>query len=63
MFIYQDRFLASTGLHADAATADGSQPHPYLGAALAIAGRHARAREVLGRLIDINATAPTLVEE
>ena len=38
--------------HADAATADGSQPHPYLGAALAIAGRHARAREVLGRLIE-----------
>ena len=25
------------------------QPHPYLGAALALAGRHARAREVLGR--------------
>jgi GMP synthase-like glutamine amidotransferase/tetratricopeptide (TPR) repeat protein/DNA-binding CsgD family transcriptional regulator len=38
--------------HADAATADGSQAHPYLGAALAIAGRHARAREVLGRLIE-----------
>jgi GMP synthase-like glutamine amidotransferase/tetratricopeptide (TPR) repeat protein/DNA-binding CsgD family transcriptional regulator len=37
--------------HADAATADGSQPHPYLGAALAMAGRHARAREVLGQLI------------
>ena len=40
---------------ADVATANdgagGSQPHPYLGAALAIAGRRARAREVLGQLI------------
>ena len=27
---------------------DGAQPHPYLGAALAAAGRHDRARELLG---------------
>jgi GMP synthase-like glutamine amidotransferase/tetratricopeptide (TPR) repeat protein/DNA-binding CsgD family transcriptional regulator len=33
------------------ANGEGSQPHPYLGAALALAGRYARAREVLGRLI------------
>jgi tetratricopeptide (TPR) repeat protein len=41
---------AATGAHhrADAA---GTQPYPYLGAALALAGRNARAREVLARLI------------
>ena len=33
------------------ADAAGTQPYPYLGAALALAGRHARAREVLTRLI------------
>ncbi|MET0835698.1 MAG: AAA family ATPase [Thermoleophilaceae bacterium] len=40
----------ATGAHhrADAA---GSQPYPYLGAALALAGRYARAREVLARMI------------
>jgi GMP synthase-like glutamine amidotransferase/tetratricopeptide (TPR) repeat protein/DNA-binding CsgD family transcriptional regulator len=40
---------------ADTMTGDDNagegQPHPYLGAALAVAGRHARARAVLGRLI------------
>ena len=35
----------------DGADATGSQPHPYLGAALARAGRHTRAREVLTRQI------------
>jgi GMP synthase-like glutamine amidotransferase/DNA-binding CsgD family transcriptional regulator len=35
----------------DGADATESQPHPYLGAALAGAGRHARAREVLTRVI------------
>jgi GMP synthase-like glutamine amidotransferase/DNA-binding CsgD family transcriptional regulator len=35
----------------DGADATGSQPHQYLGAALALAGRNARAREVLARLI------------
>ena len=35
----------------DGAGATGGQPHPYLGAALAKAGRHARAREVLERAI------------
>jgi GMP synthase-like glutamine amidotransferase/DNA-binding CsgD family transcriptional regulator len=34
------------------ADATGSQPYAYLGAALALAGRHARAREVLRRRID-----------
>ena len=40
----------ATGAHhrADAA---GTQPYPYLGAALALAGRYARAREVLAHLI------------
>ena len=33
------------------ADAAGTQPYPYLGAALALAGRNARAREVLTRLI------------
>jgi len=36
----------------DGAVADEAQPDPYLGAALAIAGRYGRAREVLGQLID-----------
>jgi DNA-binding CsgD family transcriptional regulator/tetratricopeptide (TPR) repeat protein len=35
----------------DGADATGTQPHRYLGAALAMAGRHARARELLARLI------------
>ena len=35
----------------DGADATESQPHPYLGAALARAGRHARARDVLTRVI------------
>jgi tetratricopeptide (TPR) repeat protein len=35
----------------DGADATGRQPHLYLGAALALAGRNARAREVLARLI------------
>jgi GMP synthase-like glutamine amidotransferase len=40
----------ATNAHAGADVA-GRQPHPYLGAALAIAGRHVRARELLARLI------------
>jgi tetratricopeptide (TPR) repeat protein len=35
----------------DGADAAGREPHPYLGAALAIAGQYARAREVLEGLI------------
>jgi GMP synthase-like glutamine amidotransferase/tetratricopeptide (TPR) repeat protein/DNA-binding CsgD family transcriptional regulator len=35
----------------DGAVSGDAQPHAYLGAALAISGRHGRAREVLGRLI------------
>jgi hypothetical protein len=33
------------------AQSPGRRPHPYLGAALAVAGRHARARELLASLI------------
>jgi GMP synthase-like glutamine amidotransferase/DNA-binding CsgD family transcriptional regulator len=40
----------ATGAHHRADSA-GTQPYPYLGAALALAGRNARAREVLGGLI------------
>ncbi len=40
--------VAAAHRHADAV---GSQPHPYLGAALALAGRYTRAREVLARMI------------
>lgn len=40
----------ATGAHHRSDSA-GTQPYPYLGAALALAGRHSRAREVLGRSI------------
>ncbi len=40
----------ATGAHHRADVA-GTQPYEYLGAALALAGRNVRAREVLGRLI------------